>query len=322
MTIVGFDVGKYELVGVRVDRNAEVKETFTISNTEAEITLLLDRLAKKHKRLVIGSESTALYHKVLALVCLDRHIPFKLLNPITTKQFTRATVRKKKTDLSDALIIAKLLQQSQGRCLNSMDFTPAKTLLRTASSLTDHIKALGLMRQHIADNYPEQDAAVLVLAQCIKQLTEGVNTLRCDLVNGCDLSKDTLSLLQSIPGIGLVTAQIITAEVGDINRFETSKSLVAFAGLDPRVRQSGALLQKNTHLTKRGSPYLRKAVFIATNVGRQHDPELKTYYEKKRMEGRRYTEAITATSKKMINRIFAVWKRGTPYVKVQSIQST
>ncbi len=318
MTIVGFDVGKYELVGVRIDRSAKVKETFTISNDPAEIAKLLDRLVKKHKRLVVGSESTASYHKTLALACFDRSIPFKLLNPITTKQFTRATVRKKKTDLSDALIIAKLLNQGEGRCLNKSDFTPAKTLLRTASSLTDHTKALKLMRQHLVDHYPEETAAALVLSECIGQLAKGTKALRCSQTGRSDLSEEVLSLLQSIPGIGLITAQIITAEVGDINRFKDSKSLVAFAGLDPKVRQSGALLQKNTHLTKRGSPHLRKAIFIATSVGRQHDLDLKTYYEQKRKEGRRYTEAITATSRKMINRIFAVWKRETPYVKVQT----
>ena len=318
MTIVGFDVGKYELVGVRIDRSAQTKETFALVNDLEAIVPLLDRLVKKHKHLVVGSESTASYHKALALACIDRHIPFRLIDPITTKQFTRATVRKKKTDLSDALIIAKLLNQGEGRILSLTDFTSAKTILRTATGLTTHIRALNLTRQHISDHYPEEQTAIKVMEQCIEMLTNGVKTLRRDPAVVSSLSTDVLSLLRSIPGIGVTTAQTIVAEIGDINRFKDSKSLIAYAGMDPKVRQSGKLLQKNTRLTKRGSPHLRRAVFIAAGVGRQHDPELKAYYEKKREEGKRYKEAIIAVSKKMINRIYAVWKRKTPYVKVQT----
>lgn len=318
MIIVGFDVGKYELVGVRIDRSAQVKETFVLANDPKEIDSVLNRLTQKHKHLVIGSESTASYHKTLALACIDRDITFRLINPITTKQFTGATVRKKKTDLSDALVIAKLLHQGGGRILNRADFNSAKTILRTATSLTTHIRALKLIRQHLDEHYPDEQATIDVIEQCIKTLADGVKILRKDKTVINSLSSDTLNLLQSIPGVGITNAQTITAEIGDINRFPDSKSLIAYAGLDPRVRQSGKLLQKNTRLTKRGSPYLRRAVFISSGVGRQHDPELKSYYDKKRKEGKRYTEAITAVSKKMINRIFAVWKRGTPYIKVQA----
>jgi transposase len=75
------------------------------------------------------------------------------------------------------------------------------------------------------------------------------------------------------------------------------------------------LKKHNTKLTKRGSPYLRQALYQAAFVGRVHDKELKAYYEKKRAEGKKYKEAVVATSRKMLYRVNAVLKRQTPYQK-------
>jgi len=318
MTIVGFDVGKYTLVAVRIDHSVQSKETFTIKNTKEEIAVLLDTLKAKYKHLVIGSEATAEYHNTLALEAIGREIPFRLLHPITTKQFTRATVRKKKTDLTDALVIAKLIYQKEGRLLSQSDFSNSKILFRTAVKLTMHAQSLILMKQHIADHYPEETKAIEILDTCINTIHDSVKGFRNGSEVESDQDQEILTLLRSIPGIGQVTSQIILAEVGDINRFKNSSSLIAYAGIDPKVRQSGAILAKNTHLTKRGSPYLRRAIFIAANISIQHDKEMKEYYDKKRKEGRRYKEAVIALSRKMINRIYAVWKRKSPYVKVQA----
>jgi len=84
--------------------------------------------------------------------------------------------------------------------------------------------------------------------------------------------------------------------------------------LDPKIRQSGHCLNNQGKLTKRGSPHLRQALFVAASVARMHDPELKAYYEKKRSEGKKYTVAVCATARKLIYRIYIVWKRQTPYV--------
>jgi transposase len=103
-----------------------------------------------------------------------------------------------------------------------------------------------------------------------------------------DLSK----LLCPIPGIGSLTAATIVAELGGITRFKDAASVMAYAGLDPRVRQHGKTLQRNTRLTKRGSPYLRRALYVAAqSAARWHDAELTASFNKKRAEGRHYTEA-------------------------------
>jgi hypothetical protein len=121
------------------------------------------------------------------------------------------------------------------------------------------------------------------------------------------------TLLMSIPGIGERIVVTLINEIDDIHRFPSPKSLVAYAGLDPRVRQSGTALKHNTHITKRGSVYLRRDIFIGAVIASRWDSEMKTYYEKKMSEGKRHREAMVALSRKLLNRVYAVWKRGTPY---------
>ena len=122
------------------------------------------------------------------------------------------------------------------------------------------------------------------------------------------------NLLLSIVGIGPVTATSILAEVGDIARFPSARQLIAYAGLDPKVKQSGTSLNRNTKLTKRGSPELRRALFLVANAARRSDPELKAYYLQKRAQGKAFTPTTVAIAQKICNRIYAVLTRQTPYV--------
>jgi transposase len=124
-------------------------------------------------------------------------------------------------------------------------------------------------------------------------------------------------LLQTVPGVGPKTAALLIAELGDISRFKDANAVVAYMGFDPRVKQSGTSLKRNTHLTKRGSPYLRRALYLAAAAAERHDPELKATYDKKRAEGKRYREATIVEARRVITRVYAVWKRGTAYRPLQ-----
>ncbi len=129
-----------------------------------------------------------------------------------------------------------------------------------------------------------------------------------------NVNQRNYELLQSIVGIGPHIAVSILAEIGDISRFPSSKQLVAFAGFDPKQKQSGTSLNRTGRLTKRGSPELRRVLFLAATSARRYDTELKEYYQKKRNEGKRYTPAVIAVTQKLANRVYAVLTRQTPYV--------
>lgn len=119
--------------------------------------------------------------------------------------------------------------------------------------------------------------------------------------------------LTTIPGIGIILGATILSEIGNISRFSSSAKLAAFAGIDPTVKQSGEFTATHNHMSKRGSPYLRRALWQASTCAVIHDSTLKTFFEKKRMEGKPYMNAIGHVTRKMTNIIFAVLRDSKPY---------
>jgi transposase len=119
--------------------------------------------------------------------------------------------------------------------------------------------------------------------------------------------------LQSIPGIGKVTAPTILAEIGDINNFSSPSKLTAFAGLDPSENQSGNKKSSNEKTSKRGSPYLRHALYTAAMVAANNNPIMHDYYIKKRAEGKHHYVALTGVERKLLGIIFHVLKENRDY---------
>lgn len=119
--------------------------------------------------------------------------------------------------------------------------------------------------------------------------------------------------LHTIPGIGIIAAATILGEIGDINRFRNSSALVAYAGIDPSVKQSGEFNSTHNHMSKRGSPYLRHAIFLAATTCTFHDSPLHAYYKKKRDQGKHHLTAAGAVAHKLTTVIYAVLRDGKPY---------
>ncbi|WP_243086323.1 MULTISPECIES: transposase [Roseburia] len=119
--------------------------------------------------------------------------------------------------------------------------------------------------------------------------------------------------LHTIPGIGMIATATILAEIGDIHRFKSSSALVAFAGIDPTVRQSGEFNSTHNHMSKRGSPYLRHAIFLAATTCSFHNSPLNAYYKKKRDQGKHHLTATRAVARKLTTVIYAVLRDSKPY---------
>lgn len=214
--------------------------------------------------------------------------------------------------MSDALIIAKLALHGEGRNMLKEDFSFTKSISRTASKLSEMERSVGKMIKRFKRINQESVAVNEALEKCRESLEIGMKQLRKHLHKQTDHALQ--ELLVSIPGVGPTIADILIAEIGNIDRFQSGKSLVAFAGLDPRVKQSGVSLKRNTRITKRGSPHLRHVLYFGAAVAQLHDQEFKEHFLKKKGEGRSYTEATLSGARKLTYRIYAVWKRGTPYI--------
>lgn len=126
--------------------------------------------------------------------------------------------------------------------------------------------------------------------------------------------------LTTVPGVGAVLAAAILSEIGDVHRFKNAKALVAYAGIDPRVFQSGQFTASDAHISKRGSPYLRRAIWQAAVAAARVDPALKALHKRKMAEGMSFQSAMGVVANKLIHIIYAVLRDNKPYyVDVSSL---
>ena len=119
--------------------------------------------------------------------------------------------------------------------------------------------------------------------------------------------------ITTIPGVGTVTGAQIVAEIGDVKRFRSAASIVKYAGLNSGVDESGEFAATGVPITKHGSPYLRRALWLAASRAWQYDRKLGEFYRKKRAEGKPHRVAVTAVARKLCHIVYAVMRDGKPY---------
>ena len=151
----------------------------------------------------------------------------------------------------------------------------------------------------------------------IKQIINQISFIESQLK---ELEKEITNILKTlnseittITGIGDILGASILGEIGDISRFEKASQLVAFAGLDVAISQSGEFTGTEMKITKRGSPYLRRSIWIAATIACFKDPALSVYYKKLIDRGKKHLTAVGAVARKMCNIIFSVLKNKKPY---------
>lgn len=278
----------------------------------------LDDFLKSHPTIKpdscqVGLESTGDYHIAVSQYFIKHGFTVRLINPILTSHYTRLTIRGAKTDEKDAQIICKLVADEQGEVLSWHDVTNRdKELLRLSCHLTRTAaglkQRLGSTRRRQLPNTKDIEAK---LERVIGRISKLSNELVAEVTAQ---PSEEEKLIVTIPGFGVKLAAIVHYELGDVSRFRNVRALIAFAGLEPRMRQSGALLNTTGRISKRGSAELRHALFLAANVAKRFNPELNTYYQKKRAQGRTHKEVLCIISRKMLRRVAAVLRENREYV--------
>ncbi len=120
-------------------------------------------------------------------------------------------------------------------------------------------------------------------------------------------------MLLTLPGISYQLGAQIVAEIGDVRRFKNAPAIVKFAGINPSKNQSGTFEGEVNHITKQGSPYLRRALYLSAMAQLKCKTPLYDYYLKKRSEGKAHREALIAVARKLVHVIYAVLSKQEPY---------
>ena len=165
-------------------------------------------------------------------------------------------------------------------------------------------------RQSIGSRMPAKLLELQHTIRLIRELDAEIDEIESTIQAIMD---ELQSPITTIPGIGFRMGAMILAEVGDFTRFDSPDKLLAYAGMSPSTYQSGQLKNCYPHMEKRGSRYLRYALYNATKYVCHWDPSFAAYLAKKRAEGKHYNVAISHAAKKLVRLIFALEKSRQPY---------
>ena len=211
--------------------------------------------------------------------------------------------------------IYALLEEFPGaKQIAGAHLTRLKSLLETVSN-GRYKRDMALEIRHAARNSISSwmPAKSLELQHTIRLIRE-LSTEIAEIEGQIQVIMDELdSPITTIPGLGFRMAAMILAEVGDFTRFDSPDKLLAYAGMSPSTYQSGQLKNCYPHMEKRGSRYLRYALYNATKYVCHWDPTFAAYLAKKRAEGKHYNVALSHAAKKLVRLIFALEKSGMPY---------
>ena len=213
-----------------------------------------------------------------------------------------------------ASIYALLLEYPGAKQLAAANLTHLKTMLYEASKGhygRDWAIALrDAARNSIGSCIPAKSLELKHTIQLIRVLDTEIEEIEAEIEK---LMEQLHSPITSIPGIGTRMGAMILAEVGDFSSFNSADKVLAYAGLSPSTYQSGQMNNCYAHMEKRGSRYLRYAIFNATKFVCNWDPTFAAYLAKKRAEGKHYNVAISHAAKKLVRLIYAMQRSGQPY---------
>ena len=384
MIYVGIDIASEKHDCCILGEHNKKLESFSFSNTRDGFISLLAACKKyaEPEQTKIGLESTGIYGDNLRDFLRRNGYEIRTFNPLLIKKSMQATtLRKTKTDKSDASFLASYLARelpdpdpqisyhiSELKSLTRARFSvvgacsKAKTQLKallvqvfpefhTAFSDVFGVAAIAILRKYPTAkklSAAKKTAVAKILSEAARHRQgEEKAAMLIDLAKnsvGCHSETKALEMqyyldqielntayirryeaaireimneidspITTIPGIGLVLGAMILAELGDVTRFATPEKVLAFAGLDPSIYQSGKYTPASGTMVKRGSPQLRWALLMAARSTIVHNPNIAIYYQKKLSEGKHYNVICSHIAKKLVRILYSLLKKNTPY---------
>ena len=218
-----------------------------------------------------------------------------------------------KSGLHQKSVYALLKEAPTPKAIASMHMTHLANLLKVNSHghfTKEQAKELRVLAQK---SVGASDSALSIqITHTISQIELLDSQLEQVEAEMTDIMKFNDSVIMTIPGIGYINGGMILGEIGDVHRFSNPNKLLAFAGLDPSVYQSGNFQARRTKMSKRGSRVLRYALINAAHNVVKNNATFKTYYDKKMAEGRSHYNALGHCAGKLVR---IIWKMMTDNVE-------
>ena len=333
MIYTGIDVAKDKHDCFITNSKGEVLfKAFTIPNNRdgfdelyQKITSVTDDLTK----VKVGLDATGHYCYNILGYLLDKGLATFVINPLHTNLYRKSlSLRKTKTDKVDAHTIATMLisdvnlksysntsyHNEELKSLTRYRFDKVKERAKLKSSVSRLVTILfrEAARTSIGSHMPAKSLEIKHTIKLIQEITDEIDEIEDEIKSIMD---EINTPILSIPGINYRMGAMIIAEIGDFSRFDSPDNILAYAGMSPSTYQSGQLESSYSHMEKRGSRYLRYALYNATKYVCHWDPTFAAYFDKKRSEGKHYNVAISHATKKLVRVIYQLHRSGQAYIK-------
>lgn len=257
-------------------------------------------------------EATGRYGEALASTLHHSGHLVSVVNPRQIHAFAESELRRNKTDPLDAAVIARFCRSHR-----PPPWFPPDPDLAELQALVRRLEALLQMRQQEANRLESAPPAVrLSIQEHVQFLDRQIEQTRRAIADHIDSHPQLRSrrdLLCSIPGIGPNTAAALLAEIPSLDRFPQAKMAAAFCGLTPQLHLSGSSVHGRAHLSKVGSPRIRKALYMPAIVARSCNPIVRDLSRRLAANGKPPMVIIGAAMRKLVHLAYGVLKTGKPF---------
>lgn len=316
--ILGIDVGEETLV-VALWREGQALERGEFKNRASGFKQLQTWLRRREAGPVwVCMEATGRYWEQVAEYLVGQGHRVSVVNPARVKALAHSQLARNKTDRLDAVVIADFCRTQQPPL-----WTPPPAELAELQALVRHLQDLENDRQRQRNRlhalrYAAQPSATVQhnLEAQIEFLSQQIAQVQADIQTHIDQHphlRQQRDLLDSIKGIGPLTAAKLLGELGDMSQFRTVRQGVAFAGLNPRQHQSGTSVRGKPAISKVGRASIRAALYLPAVVAKRHDSRLAAWAAELKARGLAPQAIITAVMRKLLHLAFGVLKSGRPY---------
>lgn len=261
-------------------------------------------------------EATGYYHYRLAQFLHKNGVLVSVVNPLSVKRFIQMKLAKVKTDKSDAKSIYEYgefndvplynaLTDVQSECLQLFRLLDNYVKKSTATKNKIHGEAtLGIPSKTVYSS----------LKRDLKHLKKEISVLENRLLELVKQDQQhQLTLLQTIPGIGLKTALFLIVVTDGFKKFETASQLCSYVGITPTIRESGSSVKGRSRISKVGNKKLRNLLFLAAFSACKYNKGCKALFDRIVAKGKSKKLALIAVANKLLKQAFAIAKSGLPY---------
>ncbi|WP_052143745.1 IS110 family transposase [Wocania ichthyoenteri] len=306
--IYGIDISK----GV-FDLYNDTAGHLDFKNEEKGFKALLKSLPKDA---LVVMEATGCYHYRLAQYLHNNKVLVSVVNPLSVKRFIQMKLAKVKTDKSDAKFIFdyatvnevplyRALTELQSECLQLYQLLDVYIKQSTVTKNKLHgEKVLGIPSKAVYNS----------LNRTLKHLQKEILIIENRLLELVKQEQqEQLTLLQTIPGIGLKTALFLVVTTNGFEKFETASQLCSYAGITPTIRQSGSSLRGKSRISKVGNRKLRRLLFLSAFSACRYNKACKAIFDRLVLKGKSKKLALIAVANKLLKQAFAIAKSRLPY---------